>query len=171
MNIKMRASGIDRIIRRLDKAEKRLDEQVKQFAERLGSIGIQYMQVGFANAIYDGDNDVTIDNMVWMTDTTLRLTARGQSVAYIEFGTGTVYVGGANEHPKAEQFGAIRGSRGKQKGLNPPWVYFGNPGSRGIDNGNGFVLTFGNPANRVMYNSAKEMRLRIEEVAKEVFRI
>ena len=76
-------------------------------------------------------------------------------------------------HPKAGEFGAVRGGYGLHLGLNDSWRYRGDPGTNGeiITFGRhaGQVLTHGNPPARAMYETGKEIRARISAVAAEVF--
>ena len=96
---------------------------------------------------------------------------QGSEAGFIEFGTGTHYTSMAESHPLADKFGAIRGEwHGDSKGADPPWFFYGEPGTYGEDVGNGFVKTFGNPANRVIYNTGKELGEIAITKAKEVFK-
>ena len=82
-------------------------------------------------------------------------------------------------HEKANEFGFTRGGYGKGRGLNPPWVF--DAQGRGISmttsvgkviiskKGEPKYLTYGNPPNRVLYNTAKELRAKILEIAREVY--
>ena len=79
----------------------------------------------------------------------------------------------AEGHPKAGDFGFTRGGYGYHLGKLDSWRYSGNPGTNGevITDGKhqGEVKTYGNPANRALYDSAKEMREQITKIAEEVF--
>lgn len=164
-------SGIDEIIRRVESYERKLKEKQREVLKRLASIGIETASIRFANAQYDGTNDVVVDSEPrWISDNTLQVVAHGSTVAFIEFGTGVHY---ADTHPKAAEFGAIRGSYGHRLGRFDSWHYEGDPGTNGeiITSGKnaGRVLTHGNPPARAMYEASKEMRKKVKEIVKEVY--
>lgn len=146
-----------------------LEIKMKKLMERLAEIGIETATLGFGNAVYAGTNDVVVEPFKWVGDK-LIISARGNAVAFIEFGTGVHY---STPHPKASELGMVRGSYGYKLGRLDSWRYKGDPGNEGqvIQEGKhkGEVLTHGNPANRAMYDAGKDMRENILEVAKEVF--
>lgn len=172
--IKISVSGLDETIKHLEKVKKSLASKQKNLLERLAKIGIDVAAVKFKTAQYDGVNDVTVDKSPeWIDDTTLAIVARGQAVAFIEFGTGVHY---AEKHPTATQVGAIRGSYGQGKGKKDSWTYYGEPGTNGRvvrtvqEDATTVIRTHGNPPARAMYDAGKEIRERIVEIAKEVYK-
>jgi hypothetical protein len=147
-------------------------ELMREFISRLGDIGIETAGIKFQTAHYDGVNDVVVEPK-WVNENTLAVLATGQSVTFIEFGTGITY---ADDHPLAQQMGMIRGEYGQGKGKQDTWVYYGEPGTMGewlrtTSGGEYAIRTHGNPANRCMYDASKDMRNNIIKIAKEVFRI
>lgn len=169
--MQIRVSGLDDLISRLKKYRKTLEDKQHRLLEELAKIGIDVATVKFQTARYDGENDVIVNKSPeWIGDNKLFITATGNAVTFIEFGTGVHY---AEQHPKGAALGAIRGTYGQGKGSRDSWGYYGNPGTNGKvvkENDKGtVVLTHGNPPARAMYDSAKEMRSRILSVAKEVF--
>lgn len=170
--IKCTLGTLHKAIAEIESYQKELDEKVHILMERLAEIGIEEATVRFANAIYDGTNDVRVNNTpVWIADNKLAISASGHAITFIEFGSGVHYAGQA--HPKAGEFGFNRGGYGYHLGRFDSWRYSGNPGTNGeiITEGahKGEVKTQGNPANRALYDSAKEMREQIIKIAKEVF--
>lgn len=170
--IKCTLGTLHKAITEIESYQKELDEKVHILMERLAEIGIEEATVRFANAIYDGTNDVRVNNTpVWIDKNKLAISATGKSITFIEFGAGVHYA--AESHPKAGEFGFHRGGYGYHLGKLDSWRYSGNHGTNGevITEGahEGEVLTHGNPANRAMYDSAKEMREQITKIAKEVF--
>lgn len=161
--------GIDAVIRRVERCRISLPEKIERLMNRLGEIGVETARVRFSEAQYDGINDVSV-SAEWVDDDLLVIHADGQAVAFIEFGTGVHYT---ESHPKAADFGAIRGSYGYGLGRLDSWRYRGEPGTNGeiIAEGKhkGMVKTHGNPPAYAMYDAGREMRNRIAEVAKEVF--
>ena len=95
----------------------------------------------------------------------------GYDAGFVEFGTGMTYVNADQVHPKADEYGAIRGEWGNKEGANPPWIFHDEPGNAPatVSIGKGKSLTFGIPANRTMYNTGKELHERLEDIVKDVF--
>lgn len=174
-----RASTVSVSIDGLEGAIKRVDEIIDLLSTtknensllmRLGEIGSEKADEEFRNAIYDGYNDVRVDPPKARNENEVIINASGRSVAFIEFGSGVHY--SAPVHPKADELGMIRGNFGYKLGRHDSWRYEGDPGTNGeiITDGPhaGEVLTHGNPANMCMYNAAKEIKQRAQEIAEEI---
>ena len=171
MKIKCTLGNIDQAIKAIEQYEKSLEKKEKVFLKRLAEIGVETARVSFQEAQYDGDNDVVVHDPKWIDENRLVISATGKSVAFIEFGTGVHYA--AESHPKAAELGMVRGGFGYHLGLLDSWRYEGNPGKNGkmITKGKhaGEIETYGNPANRCLYEAGEEMRRKIKEIAKEAF--
>jgi hypothetical protein len=171
VKIKCSLGNISEAIKQIEEYEKSLQKKQKIFLEKLAEIGVDVAKAKFQSAQYDGDNDVVLSEPAWLGDNRLVISATGKSVMFIEFGTGVHYA--SESHPKAGEFGFVRGGYGYGLGKLDTWRYEGNPGTNGevIKEGKhkGEVKTHGNPANRCMYEASKEMRKKIRETAKEVF--
>jgi hypothetical protein len=172
VKIKCTLGTINKAIAEIDEYQKKLDKKVRTLMERLAEVGIGEAEVRFGRAIYDGTNDVKVNKSpVWINDNKLAISASGNSITFIEFGAGVHYAG--ESHPKAAEFGFERGGYGHHLGKLDSWRYEGDPGTNGevITEGKhkGEVKTHGNPANRVLYDSAKEMREQLVKIAEEVF--
>lgn len=162
-------SGLDRFITRIEKLRDSLPAKLHTIMQRLGDLGVSIAQVSFSSAQYDGTNDVKCYTE-WDGDKKLNIVANGKAVAFIEFGTGIVYV---DDHPKAKEMGAIRGSYGYHMGRFPTWHYpvHKGTGSNGVyvQTSKGMrILTEGNPPSYSLYNTAKELRTKIQSIAEEV---
>lgn len=154
--------------------QKWVEKKTKQITEQLSLIGINEASIRFANAQYDGANDVQVrteesangDSYVYT------IIAEGQAVCFIEFGAGVYHNSAAYPLEKPEGVVGI-GEYGSGKGKQNYWAYYGEPGSNGRviekKNGNRAVITHGNPAAMPMYYSSSEMRQKILQIAKEVF--
>ena len=169
--MEIRAKGIDSLIGKLKAYRKSLEDKQHRLLEELAKIGIDVADARFQSAQYDGESDVVVNGVPeWVGDNKLFITATGHSITFIEFGTGVHY---AEQHPKANALGFIRGAYGQGKGSRDTWGYYGSPGTNGKvikENAKGtLVLTQGNPPARAMYDSAKEMRNQIVDIAREVF--
>lgn len=170
MSVSIRISGADHAAGTVRRIRLDLSRKCRELLERLAAIGIDTAAARFSAAQYDGVNDVFVSGPEWIGENRLRIHADGSAVAFIEFGTGVHY---SEIHPKAGEFGAVRGGYGLHLGLNDSWRYRGDPGTNGeiITFGRhaGQVLTHGNPPARAMYETGKEIRARISAVAAEVF--
>lgn len=169
--MEIKVTGLDSLIKKLTSYQKSLEEKQRRLLEKLVEVGIDVASAKFQTAQYDGENDVVVNRQPeWVGDNKLFLTATGNAITFIEFGTGIHY---AEQHPKAAALGAIRGAYGQGKGSHDSWGYYGTPGTNGqvvkeSDKGT-VVLTHGNPPARAMYDSTKEMRNQVVTIAREVF--
>lgn len=153
-------NGIDAVIRRLENYANNLETKKKTFLERLADIGVNTAEINFSRAQYDGDGTVDVDKG-WIDDNTIAVQASGNSVLFIEFGTGLPAA--ADVHEWGEKTGYVAGSwsdseQGKGHWQDPGWWYYEH-GKR----------SSGNPPARAMYEASKEMRENIIKIAREVF--
>ncbi|MGN0558373.1 MAG: hypothetical protein ACI4IS_02865 [Acutalibacteraceae bacterium] len=156
--------NLDSLISRLEKYRANLQIKINLLLEKLSVLGAFRARVDFSNAMYAGDNDVEIS--VDKTETGYQITAKGQAVLFIEFGTGILNP----EHPQSEEFGFAHGTYGKGKGANEKgWVYVGEQGNAGQTIREGVYRTYGNPPAKAMYNASKDMKAEIYRIAREVF--
>lgn len=176
--LSIRVTGFQTTIRDLENLIKTLDDKVKELVERLMREGYDIASVKFADAKYAGRNDVIVSPPIWEGNTMV-LRANGDNVAFIEFGTGSVF----EDYPEPamrNKVGAVgRGQYGKKQGKGT-WVYVGDAGNlgyvraikkRGKDKGQSVVETVGNPPARAMYEASLVLdREHIEAVAREVFK-
>ena len=165
---------INKAIIELREYNRWVEKKTRQIAEELSLIGITEASIRFANAQYDGVNDIQVmttesangDGYVFT------IKAEGQAVCFIEFGAGVYHNTAAYPLEKPEGVVGI-GEYGKGKGNQNYWAYYGQPGSNGRvinkKNGKQVVITQGNPAAMPMYYSSSEMKQRILSIAKEVF--
>lgn len=164
-------TNADTVILQLKQYRDNMNGKIHTLLERLAQIGVDTAAVKFDTAQYDGNNDVVVNAPEWVSDTKLIISATGHAVTFIEFGTGVHY---AKQHPKAAELGMIRGTYGKGHGSQNTWGYYGDHGTDGAEvinrSGKTVVLTHGNPPARAMYDAGKEMRERVAEIAREVFR-
>ena len=156
--------NVDKVVKRLNDYSKNLNNRINLFLEKLCVLGAYRARVDFTNAMYAGDNDVSVS--VEKTSTGYKVVAKGQAVLFIEFGTGVINP----EHPQSDEFGFQHGTYGSGKGANEKgWVYVGEQGNAGRPIRDGVYRTYGNPPAKAMYNASKDMRADIFKIAKEVF--
>ena len=136
--------------------------------EKFTQVLVQLLNIGFpiayaelvANADYDGINDIQIDTEVDAENGTATLTAKGQAVLFVEFGTGITYVYG---HPMDLELGFGPGTYPPKNPNNPNWSnpqgwYYGQR-----------QHTYGNKPNMGMYHARNEMLAQINNVVREIF--
>lgn len=153
-------SGLDEMIRGVEKYRQWIEQKTNELAQRLADMGATSASLGFARAIYTGTNDFEI-SVEQSGENAYKVQANGETVLFVEFGSGKTYGYG---HPEVQGFGP---------GTYPPT----NPAHPHWDDENGWYLpkdkggehTFGNPPNAPMYNAVKELERQIYDVAREVF--
>ena len=175
--ISIKTTGIGKTIDLFNRLRMHLPDKMKDLMERLMEAGYTAAAYAYSVANYAGTRTINLDEPYWEGDQ-LVLTASGEKIAFIEFGSGVTQ----EEYPDQSVYSRLnmanRGQYGKQKGSNPPWVYVGDPGDIGYEiskkkNGKSVVKTWGNPPARGMYEATITVsdKKRIIEIAKEVFSI
>lgn len=126
-----------------------------ELRQRLAMVGATAASIQFSRAIYSGTNDVSV--RVDDTGSVAVIYAEGESVAFIEFGSGATYGYG---HPQAGEFGVGPGTYPEGKGHwdDPDGWYYAHG-----------QHTFGNPPAMAMYAAVQEMTEQLTMIAKEVF--
>lgn len=158
INITLDDKSINAAIRQIAKYKKWVDEKTKLLCEKLAIVGAHEASVRFTSAMYDGDNDVVVE--VSPTATGWAITASGEAVAFIEFGTG-VYHNPSEPYPKPRPAGVVGiGEYGKGHGKRKAWGYY---------EGDELVITHGNPAAMPMWYATTEMEREVRRIAREVF--
>lgn len=163
--------GLSDLIQRLKAFRQSIPEREKLCLKLLAEIGIAEADIGFKNAQYDGAKDVMITGPKWLDSNKIAIYAVGDTVTFIEFGTGVTYF---DKHPKADEFGMQRGEFGQGKGKQQSWGYYGSGGTygefvRSTDKGDVY-LTSGNPSNAVMYETGKAIEEQTLSIVRQVFR-
>lgn len=131
----------------------------KELRQRLASVGATVASIQFSRAVYNGTNDVTV--RVDDTGSVAVIYAEGESVAFIEFGSGAKYGYG---HPQASEHGVGPGTYsdgpdGKGHWNNPKGWWYGKG-----------EHSYGNPPAMAMVNAVQRMTEQLTTIAKEVFR-
>jgi len=150
--------SIGRAIKEIEQYKRWVAEKTKLLCEKLAIVGAHEASVRFASAMYDGDNDVHVE--VGPTENGWVIKAKGQAVAFIEFGAG-VYHNTSEPYPNPRPEGIVGiGEYGKGYGKRQAWGYY--------DNGE-LVITRGNPASMPMWYATQEMEREVRRIAQEVF--
>ena len=135
-----------------------VEQKETELRSRLASRGATVASIQFARAVYNGTNDVSV--RVDDTGNVAVIYAEGESVAFIEFGSGERHGYG---HPQAGQFGVGPGTwsdgpDGKGHWDNPKGWWYGHG-----------QHSYGNPPAMAMYDAVQAMTEDITQIAREVF--
>lgn len=151
-------SGIQKIQDELTVYRKWQEEKARELAERLASLGATVASIRFSRAVYTGpkDVDVSVEEM----PTGYKVKADGESVLFIEFGSGVTYGYG---HPEAGEFGMGPGTYPDGKG------HWDDPKGWYLPKSAGGGHTFGNPPAMPMYEARKAIEQELPRIVKEVF--
>ena len=146
VSLSLSSKSIENAIAELKQYEKWIQVKTKEFTEKLALIGVKEASVRFTTAMYDGINDVTV--ALSPTVNGYVITASGEAVAFIEFGSG-VYHNPSEPYPEPRPNGIVGiGEYGKGLGKRQGWVY---------SDGAKKHFTRGNPAAMPMWYATKEM--------------
>lgn len=151
-------SGIQKIQDELVVYRKWQEEKARELAERLASLGATVASIRFSRAVYTGkkDVDVTVEEL----PNGYKVKADGESVLFIEFGSGVTYGYG---HPEAGEFGMGPGTYPDGKG------HWDDPKGWYLPKSAGGGHTFGNPPAMPMYEARKAIEQELPRIVKEVF--
>ena len=150
--------SIDAAIKEIEAYKTDFDKKYATFVSRLLEIGVSVAQQRFANAEYDGKNDVQVTSV--QEDGRAVVVAHGETVGFIEFGTGVRYE--EYDSSTTEYTPPPRGSYGKGKGSNPKGWFFtldGVPSQH----------TYGNPPAEAMLSARDAMIESVVRIAREVW--
>lgn len=152
-------SGIQKIQYELMVYRKWQEEKARELAERLAALGATVASIRFSRAVYTGKKDVEVT--VEELPNGYRVKADGESVLFIEFGSGVTYGYG---HPEAGEFGMGPGTYPDGKG------HWDDPKGWYLPKSAGGGHTFGNPPAMPMYEARKAIEQELPRIVKEVFR-
>lgn len=151
-------SGIQKIQDELVVYRKWQEEKARELAERLASLGATVASIRFSRAVYTGEKDVEVS--VEGLPNGYKVKADGESVLFIEFGSGVTYGYG---HPEAGEFGMGPGTYPDGKG------HWDDPKGWYLPKSAGGGHTFGNPPAMPMYEARKAIEQELPRIVKEVF--
>ena len=152
-------SGIQKIQDELMVYRKWQEEKARELAERLAALGATVASIRFSRAVYTGKKDVEVT--VEALPNGYKVKAVGESVLFIEFGSGVTYGYG---HPEAGEFGMGPGTYPDGKG------HWDDPKGWYLPKSAGGGHTFGNPPAMPMYEARKAIEQELPRIVKEVFR-
>lgn len=154
------SKSIDKALKQLRDYKKDFLAKEELFIKRLAEIGVSIASTGFATADYDGTNDVQVT--MTQSGTKAVVTALGETVGFIEFGTGVKFPEWDNSG--MEYTPPKHGTYGKGQGANPHgWYFKENDGAKARH-------TYGNHPAEAMRTARDVMIERVMQIAREVWR-
>lgn len=154
--------SIDAALKLVQKYRKDFETKEAEFVQRLAEVGVSVAIAGFSMAEYDGKNDVMVS--MEKTDSGYRVVASGETVGFIEFGTGRPERNPEWSGTDLNYTPPPRGSYGKQQGLNP-WGWWFKVGE-----GVKAKHTYGNPPAEAMLTARNQMIEQVTRIAREVWK-
>lgn len=152
--------SIDNAIKEVKRYKQEFEAKEKEFVRRLAELGVSVASTGFAMADYDGVNDVQVT--MEQGGGSAVVTAFGEAVGFIEFGTGVKYpewdASGMEYTPPKH------GTYGKGRGKNPHGWYFKQ------SDGAAARHTYGNQPAEAMRTARDVMVERVIQIAREVWK-
>lgn len=155
IRIGLTEQSINRGIKEVQRYKEWVMRKEKLLRTELAAVGATVASLQFSRAIYNGSNDVTV--RVDDTGSVAVIYAEGESVAFIEFGSGAKYGYG---HPQAGELGVGPGTYPDGKG------HWDNP--KGWWYGHG-QHSYGNPPAMAMYDAVQKMTEELTRIARQVF--
>ena len=157
--VPLSVGGIERLQKELSDYRQWQEEKSKELVRRLAELGAAVASLRFARAFYDGMSDAAVS--VEAIPNGYKVKADGESVLFIEFGSGITYGSG---HPEAAEFGMGPGTYPEGKG------HWDDPNGWWIPKEAGGGHTYGNPPAMAMYEARKTIEQELPRIVKEVFR-
>lgn len=151
--------SITAAIKELQQYKKEFLAKEELFVKRLAEIGVSVATTGFATADYDGIKDVVVT--LEHQGSRASVIASGETVGFIEFGTGVRYPEWDNTG--MEYTPPKHGTYGKGFGARPKGWFF----TQGLGSAQ---HTYGNPPAEAMKTARDIMIEKVVQIAREVWR-
>ena len=156
--VPLSVDGVSQLQKELKKYQSWQRGKAKELAERLAMLGASTASIRFARAAYTGVRDATVSVVATPVGYTVK--ADGESVLFIEFGSGVTYGYG---HPEASQYGMGPGTYPDGKG------HWDDPRGWDLPKEKGGGHTYGNPPAMPMYEARKAIEQELPRIVREVF--
>ena len=166
-----REMSLDELIGAVKKYGEELPEKAGQVRDKAAEKIKDLAKTGFNGAEYDylvkgGPSSITIPVYVEDGDSenSKRVVADGDKAVFVEFGAGVYFNGPADSspHPWGDKGPYYIGEYGEGKGKRRVWGFYDDDGK--------LQLTYGTPASMPMYHATQEVKQRIPEIARDVFK-
>lgn len=158
ITVPLSVSGITQLQGAVKKYRLWQEQKATELLDRLALLGASTASVRFARAIYTGLKDVSVT--VEPITNGYVIKAEGESVLFLEFGSGIRYGSG---HPENAEYGMGPGTYPDGKG------HWDDPKGWWIPKSAGGGHTYGNPPAMAMYEARKAIEQELVRVVKEVF--
>lgn len=168
------SSSIENAIQELEKSKDRIERFTKEIVKEASELGVAIASVNFSEAIYAGVNDAIVSYEISDDGRTATISANGQSVLFIEFGTGLYKASAPNEEAEIiSGYVMPHGTYGQGRGSNPSgWAFAGSMnGTVPSDTHfirNGVYHTYGNDANSSLWNAKNELMKMIPNIVRRI---
>ena len=151
--------SINKALKQIEVYRQDFERKEQEFVRRLAEIGLSVARTGFQLADYDGEKDVVVS--MNQTGTQATIVASGQTVGFIEFGTGIRYPEWSGDD--TDYTPPQHGTYGKGKGKNAHgWWFTANAGSS--------QHTYGNMPAEAMLTARDRMIEQVVRIAREVWK-
>ena len=165
---KLDTASLDAAIKEIQDYRQNIEDKVIEFVNLLIQDGVAVASARLSSTIGDS-TDAAVNFSVNDNGETVsaEIDLNGTEALFIEFGSGIAYNTGV-QHPQADEFGYGPGTYPSKhppnKAINPGrWVY-------GHDDNGDPLWTIGTQASMPIYYASEEMRNKVIQRAKEVFR-
>lgn len=169
-------SNTRQVIRQLEQYKRDIQKNTEKTVKELAQIGGRQAKMYLMGAEYTGSRNADIE--IKSNGNKGEVAMVGEGAGFIEFGTGVTYWTGADSHPLEGQIpNTLRGEYGEKHGRDGSWIYKGDRGTARSTwelkdksgKPTGMSITRGHRANRVIYDTGKDLEEIAITVAKEVF--
>ena len=151
--------SINNALKQIEVYQREFEIKEQEFVKRLAEIGLSVARTGYQVADYDGEKDVVVSMNQAGTQATI--VASGQTVGFVEFGTGVKYPEWSGNN--VDFTPPPHGSYGKGKGKNPHgWWFTAGAGAS--------QHTYGNMPAEAMLTARDRMIEQVTRIAREVFK-
>lgn len=173
ITVSLSEKSIRQAIKECEKYQKFLKKQAPKFLKELAENGAKIARQNFDSATYDGKPDYDC-RAEMRNDSCYAVVATGETVLFMEFGTGVTYPDDYPQKPNDPRL-VGRGEFGQGKGKNRSWGFYydGNGTVTGKSitgkNGKTVIITEGNPANACMYYTVTALQNTFAFHAQKIF--
>lgn len=158
ITVPLSVSGIEKLQQSLREYQKWQKTKTSEFLDKLAALGAATASLRFARAAYTGLKDAIVTAEPIRNGYVIK--AEGESVLFIEFGSGITYGEG---HPENAEYGMGPGTYPDGKG------HWDDPKGWWLPKDKGGGHTYGNPPAMPMYIARKTIEQELVRIAKEVF--
>ena len=156
--VPLSVSGIEQLQKAVGEYQKWQEQKTAELLDRLAMLGASTASIRFARATYTGLKNATVTVEPLANGYVIK--AEGQSVLFLEFGSGIRYGSG---HPENAEYGMGPGTYPDGKG------HWDDPKGWWLPKNKGGGHTYGNPPAMAMYEARKSIEQELARIVKEVF--